>query len=99
MLPFSPQPLATLQGRYAAALAHVFDCRAGVPRPRPGELYSNVFDSEDGMRLIISLEQYTPNLMLHVSASAMRDTSLFNQLAGSGEVGQERFIKMAPARF
>lgn len=100
MLPFKPQPIDTLKARYPAALRKVFDCTKGVPRPRPGELYSLVFDCEDGIRLIISRDRETESdVFLHVSASFVEGYPLWDALKGSGEAGQKRFIEMVEERF
>lgn len=100
MLPFKPQTLEQLQGRYPAALRKIFDCTTGVPRPRPGELYSQVFDCEDGIRLIVSRDKESESdTFLHVSASFVEGTFVWNALKGSGDAGQKKFIEMVEERF
>jgi hypothetical protein len=67
-----PESLEALRGRYARALEHVFDVpairdRGGI---RPGEVAANVFDFEDGLRLIVSRERMPEgHVVRHVSAS------------------------------
>ena len=100
MLPFKPQAIEVLRSRYPAALRKVFDCTKGVPRPRPGELYSQVFDCDDGIRLIISRDRETESdVYLHLSASFVEGYPLWGELKGSGVAGQENFIKMVEDRF
>lgn len=99
MLPFQPEPLTALRARYAAALVTVFDCRKGVPRPRPGELRGHVFDCEDGLRLIISRDRESDSgLFLHLSASLTRNTPLYEKLARGG-ISQSQFTEMVLERF
>ena len=76
---YDPRPLPELQARYAAALEHVFDAQriktAGAIRP--GECAANVFDFEDGLRLICSRERMPAGeIVLHVSASFRSDSSM-----------------------
>lgn len=86
MLPLRPQSLEELRQRYPLALKNLFDCRgerAKRLRPRPGELYSCIFDFEDGLRLIISRELYDhepePARWLHISASVANSAELLKQ--------------------
>lgn len=100
MLPFKPQPIEALKARYPAALRKVFDCTKGLPRPRPGELYSQVFDCGDGIRLIVSRDRESESdIYLHVSASFVEGYPLWNELKGSGNAGQKTFIAMVEERF
>ena len=100
MLPFRPEPIEKLKARYPAALRKVFDCTKGVPRPRPGELYSQVFDFGDGIRLIVSRDRESESdIYLHLSASFVEGYLVWNLLKGSGEAGQKKFIKMVEEAF
>lgn len=98
MLPFRPQPVNELRGRYQHALQHLFDCRgerAKRLRPRPGELYGNIFDFEEGLRLIISREQYDDTgPYLHVRALLVEGT-----LTHPYELDDPRFHIYALNRF
>lgn len=90
-----------MQQRYPRALQNLFDCRgerAKRLRPRPGALYSCVFDFEDGLRLIISREQYDNEAgpWLHVSASAANGPDLKAQFPQPGDA---RFIAFVSRRF
>lgn len=71
MIPHKPEPVAVLKARAGAVFARPFDCRDGQPFPRPGECRENVFDFEDGVRVIASLDRHDAptGLVLHVSAS------------------------------
>lgn len=71
-LPRNPQPYPVLAGRYALAVARVWDLqeiKAGGARP--GQAPECIFDTEDGLRLIISRERNPDGLVnLHMSMSA-----------------------------
>jgi hypothetical protein len=71
-VPTNPEPLPALRARYARALEHVYDVAGIRDRGliRPGEVPANVFDFDDGLRLIISREKLLDGeVTLHVSAS------------------------------
>lgn len=73
MVPPNPEPLKQLQARYPAAVAKVYRHRepetfAQPPSGRP----QHVFDTEDGMRLIVSREEDDDgHVGLHLSASVL----------------------------
>lgn len=71
MIPRLPQPEDALRGRAPAVFATAFDCRDGEPFPQPGECRANVFDCEDGLRFIASVDRHGGEMgtLLHVSAS------------------------------
>jgi len=70
-VPTAPEPLDALRARYPRALEYVYHAdkvRAGGIGP--GEVAANVFDFEDGLRLIVSRERLPDGrLVLHVRAS------------------------------
>lgn len=71
-VPRNPEPLAELRQRYPRALQFQFDMRAIIEQGliRPGECAANVFDFDDGLRLIVSRELLLDGRdVLHVSAS------------------------------
>jgi hypothetical protein len=84
-VPTNPEPLAALRARYPRALEHLYDAVAirDARAIRPGEVVANVFDFEDGLRLIVSREQ-VPGLgrVLHVSASFLLTGELSQKLDG-----------------
>lgn len=99
MLPFKPQPLDQLKARYSVVLKRVFDCTKGIPSPRPGELYSHVFDCEDGLRLIVSRDKESDtSTYLHLSASP-HSKETHELFAYSGDAEQVTFIALALERF
>lgn len=99
MLPFLPESLDKLRERYQSALVPVFDCRRGVPRPRPGELRGHVFDCHDGMRLIVSRDRESEReLYLHLSASFVPGSDLYRSLE-RGKLKPHEFVRMAQQRF
>jgi len=83
MLPNEPRPVAELKARYRAALAHTYDQRAVVEGGciRPGEVRANVFDFDDGLRLIVSRERdATGRVWLHYSASFPGDCRIADEI-------------------
>lgn len=78
-LPFSPEPLPALQARLPAALAEPMDVQAIARHPEQsaGCLPEHIFDCEDGIRVIVSVEYTTgpplPRTLLHVSAAVAKD--------------------------
>lgn len=70
MIDYDPQTVDTLKGRYAQALAFVYDAEKlhNANAIRPGEVAENVFDFTDGVRLIISREKHDITV-LHLSGS------------------------------
>lgn len=71
-VPLNPQPLAALQARYLAAVADVIPQRDVVDgrHPVPSGQPEHVFDTENGLRLIVSTEQlYDGRVGVHLSAS------------------------------
>lgn len=68
----APEPLEALQARYPACLEFVYDQRAIVETGavRPGEVAAQVFDFDDGLRLIVGRERdFAGAVWLHFSAS------------------------------
>lgn len=71
-VPLKPEPLAALRARYHLAVARVIDpldvARGLVPAPSADAVH--VFDTEDGLRLIVSLERMPDGRVgTHISAS------------------------------
>jgi hypothetical protein len=82
MIVFAPESEDRLRSRYAEAIRPVFDPESmalGV-QERPGETRRNVFDFEDGLRLIISRDAI-PRPTLHLSASIYPNTAAYQLLA------------------
>jgi hypothetical protein len=75
-VPMNRQPLAELKARYPAAVAEVIDVRAIIDGLRlpPSAEPKHVFDTEDGLRLIISMERMPDGKVgTHISASLHDD--------------------------
>ena len=81
-LPFVPETPRSMKKRLPDALQAVFRVKSGnpgvlyiaAPGTRPGELRTHVFDFSNGVRLIVSIDEYdTPNngpfRHLHVTGS------------------------------
>jgi hypothetical protein len=89
------------RARYPLAVADVFDLESVElgNACRPSELRRCVFDSEDGLRLVVSREAGLGLAEhLHVSASLDSDCELFAD-ARSGKLGPASFVKLALDRF
>lgn len=76
MLPFEPESTEELKARYDEALQEVFDPRevANDPDLSPGKKREHVFDFEDGVRLIVSVDQIDKKVkprITHYSASVV----------------------------
>lgn len=98
MLPFLPETIESHRTRYQSALKAVFDCRYGIPRPRPGELRGHVFDCQDGMRLIVSRDRESDtDTYLHLSASFHPGSYLYSQLK-KGKLIKDEFVRLVERR-
>jgi hypothetical protein len=93
-LPFEPESLERQRARYAAAVEPLYDqlSVAAERQPVPSGLRPHVFDSEDGLRLMVSREQ-TPDgrIVIHLSASVHPASALFWN-ARAGVVSPQDFI-------
>ena len=100
MIPFTPQDLASLQSRYPAARAEVFDSESvhlGT-QVNPGDSPRQWFDCHDGLRLLIS-RVVEPGLhSLGVSATIAAGSEL-DQATLEGRLHLSQFITVALARY
>lgn len=72
-LPFQPEPVDQLTARFNKALDRVVDvCQMG--KKRPGMDRTHVFDFEDGLRMIISIDDYLDEKFLHLSGSLHKES-------------------------
>lgn len=84
-VPYTTETLAELQARYPRALEFVFDQEAiqNQGAIRPGEVAAQVFDFEDGLRMIVSREQEADGkLLLHLSASFRNECAMADKFLG-----------------
>lgn len=100
-LPHNPLTVEQHKTRYAQALVktyHSEDCERGAPTP--GQCADNLFDFDDGLRLIISKDvlEDSPKPILHVSASVLPRSLLYNDLE-SGKITPAVFVGIAAFRF
>lgn len=98
-LPYEPEPLESLRARYPAAIAPLYDII------RQAQLYAaglatlptlqrkHVFDCLNGLRLIIDRESFISFTAIHISASALPDGAIEQQIK-SGALSQEAFFEM-----
>ncbi len=96
-LPFEPQSITEQQDRYAAAVAEVID-REKMPDYRIGLDRKHVFDSPDGIRLIVSREIVNEVVFLHFSSSLDEKHDLFDRVR-RGYTSKESCIRLMVARF
>jgi hypothetical protein len=68
-LEFKPETIEQLKNRFHIALENVFDVNALTNQNRPGLKRDHVFDFDDGIRLIISVDLCHGLSYLHVSGS------------------------------
>lgn len=83
MLPFEPESIESLRARYPDALRSVFNAEAVAfgGAPRPGQIRAHVFDSPDGVRLIVDREKSPGHpVYLHLTGSAQEGTPLRDDL-------------------
>lgn len=73
MIPFEPEPIDEARDRFPVALETTYEAwRAASPEWNvPGEKRENIFDFDDGLRLIVSRDILYPfeEPVIHVSAS------------------------------
>ena len=89
-IPHTAEPLDALRARYARALEHVYDQHQIEMHGaiRPGEVAANVFDCEDGLRLIVSREKDGDGrIWLHLSASFPRQSRMAEEFTRHAREG------------
>jgi hypothetical protein len=75
-IPFAPEPIEALKARYPAAVKDLVDSVAVFEQrqPPPSREPANVFDTQLGLRLIVSRDRLPDGRIgIHVSASWERD--------------------------
>jgi hypothetical protein len=75
-LPFKPEPLKQLIERYPQALTTTYDVEKiadGSSKDRPGLHPENIFDFEDGIRIIVSTDLLEGNYYTHFSGSSQQN--------------------------
>lgn len=90
-LPFKPQSLSELRHRFPAAINHYHQVR-------PGKHRAHVFDTEDGLRLIVSVESINGDDVLHVSGS-VESNSAVGQKVRKGFISEADLIGWIECRF
>ena len=70
-LTWQPEKSEQLKERFNKVISRVFDIEKMMngEGQRPGELRDHVFDFEDGIRLIASMDKVDGHIFLHVSGS------------------------------
>jgi hypothetical protein len=71
MIEFNPEPTEALRNRFTVAIKEVYNITASieVEQDRSGAKKENIFDFEQGVRLIVSRERFEEKEMIHFSAS------------------------------
>jgi len=96
MIPFEAETIDRLRARYRAAIAQLLDPLTMTVAP--GQKREHVFDSKDGIRLIISREQFDDGPAIHISASVQDKSPLASSLEG-GMIHPKRFLKKCVERW
>lgn len=80
----NPQPIEVLASRFSEALVGEYDPVAMLhgDQEGPGGKPQHVFDFEQGVRLIISIDKIGPEAKLHVSASFNKERATTFIVAG-----------------
>jgi len=71
-VPFVPESFDSLKARYPKALEKRFDVN-DAPEIRPGADRTHIFDFEDGLRVIASVDFEGERVFLHFSCSITED--------------------------
>lgn len=89
-LPFEPEPNEILKKRVPTALDVVVDSIAAASGKclRPGQQRKHVFDSPDGLRVILSREKVEGGILLHASCSAFADAEILKSLRADNLVNE-----------
>lgn len=84
MIAWNPLPIEKLKKRVPNALLNLWDAEhiaRNPDAPRPGEFPNQVFDFEDGVRLIISREKFRQGaIKIHVSLSIMTGGQTYKEI-------------------
>jgi hypothetical protein len=102
IMPFEPEPTATLKGRYCKALFKWYDYRGGGLTLEEGPCANRdqVFDYFDGVRLMVSLDiEPEGERFLHLSASVPDyGSTLFKRIA-RGECSLDEFCMLVEEKW
>lgn len=100
MLPFEPEPIDALRARYPQAVALIFalDLMRSSSPPWPGSLRSQVFDCQDGLRLVVYRQKTGRHpLNFHVLASAPPESAIMEAIYRGDS--PTTFVEAALSRF
>ncbi len=100
-LPFEPEILLTMQGRYAEAIREVNDVESVTMglRLSTGEQRRHVFDFADGVRLVVSRDALAGHpVHIHLGGSAIRGSLVWENLA-AGLLSPDDFAARCLERF
>ena len=75
MLDYDPQPLGKMKARFLQAVEFPVDSEAVLSGRRlpPSSERKHVFDFEDGMRIIVSIDKMDNRYFMHCSASGTKE--------------------------
>ncbi len=90
-----PQPIAVLAGRFSEAIVEEYDATAVLhgAQEGPARKPQHVFEFEQGIRLIISIDKIGAEAKLHVSASFNRERAM--SFIADGRLDQKKAIDFA----
>ena len=93
MVPPNPQPFSILKQKWNQAVSEPFTVEG--PREPPGNDPKHVFDFEDGMRLVISVDKVIDKRFLHVSAYGNERYQHFIEEEGFEGLVEDVLIRIA----
>ena len=101
-VPFKPQWMKEHHDRYDEAIETIYDIESieiGLADPPSGKP-KHVFDFPDGLRLIVSKDQFPTHKkpVIHFSASVEPGYQLY-RLIHRGKVGPNKFLRIVLERF
>lgn len=101
MLPFERESIESMAARYPQAIEEICDvesAKLGVGW-MPGGRRANVFDFEDGMRMIVSRDESAEfGIKIHFSASANPESVFYADIA-NGLVDRQQYLNLCVERF
>jgi len=88
--PLQPQPFEVMRARFKQALKRTFQYGPNgdqTPAKGPWEYPEQRFDFDDGLRLMVSRDAFGERIDLHVSASIIPGSELWQQFANRDNFG------------
>lgn len=90
MLPHKPETMQQMKARFGRAIAETISVENA-----PSENRDHVFDFEDGMRMVVTVDCLSGSEFLHVSVSGNDDYNASIQSEGIKGVMEDMFLRLA----